>query len=291
LGIEMAIQSIDNMISSISAGKTWRQEFNKITGGTAYVAGRSYDMAILNGNPVANAYTGTALNFQACNGSSAFGIFNGGNATPDIKHLLNMGALTTAATGIPGTLYFVDLQGYWPGISNNTTAAQTILGTPTLRHTNGNGCRLYQVQTAIAGATAQNMALSYTDQGGTAGNTLPVTVSMTASAIVGQISHSGVAANNYGPFLPLAAGDYGVRNVASVTMSAANTGTFALCLAKPIAQIAIGVTGLYHEKDLLNQIPSLPIIPDDACIVPIFVAGAAVAGSTTFAGHIETVWG
>jgi hypothetical protein len=292
----MAIQSIDNLVNAISAGQTSRFDFNKITGAGAYTAGRSYDMSLLAGSPVANAWAGTALAWRTCdeatgNGTQIFGIPHGGNVSTLIKHILNMGLLSTAATAIPGTLYLVDLQGYWPGISNNTTSAQTLTGTPTLRYTDGVGLRLYQVQTAAAGATAQNLALSYTDQAGNTGNTLPVTVSMTASAIVGHISHSGTAANNYGPFLPLASGDSGVRNVASVTMSAANTGTFALCLAKPLAQITLGVVSLYHEKDLINQIPSMPVIKDGACIVPIFVAGAAVAASTTFVGHIETVWG
>ena len=138
---------------------------------------------------------------------------------------------------------------------------------------------------------AQNIALSYTDQGSTAGNTLPVTVAMTASGIVGHISHAGVAANNYGPFLPLASGDSGVQNVATVTMSAANTGTFALCLARPLATITLSVAGLMTEKDLLNQIPSLPEIKDGACLVWLYGAGAATAASTTFAGGIEVVWG
>ena len=164
----------------------------------------------------------------------------------------------------------VDLQGYWPGISNNTTSAQTLLGTPTLRYTNGAGCRLFQVQTAVAGAMAQNIACSYTDQSGNTGNTLPVTVAMTASAIVGHVSHSGTAANNYGPFLPLASGDSGVQNVATVTMSAANTGTFALCLARPLATITLSVAGLMTEKDLLNQIPSPPEIKDGACLVWLY---------------------
>jgi hypothetical protein len=292
----MAIQSLDNLVDAISAGRTSRFDFNKITGAAAYAAGRSYDMSLLNGSPVANAWAGTALAWRSCdeatgNGTQAFGIPHGGNVSTLVKHVLNMGLLSTAATAIPGTLYLVDLEGYWPGISNNTTSAQTLTGTPTPRYTNGAGLRLYQVQTAVAGATAQNMALSYTNQAGTAGRTLPVTVSMTASAIVGHISHSGTAANNYGPFLPLASGDSGVRNVASVTMSAANTGTSALCLGKPLAQITLGVASLYHEKDLINQIPSLPVIRDGACIVPIFVAGAAVAASTTFVGHIESVWG
>lgn len=292
----MAIQSIDNLITAISAGNLVRYDWNKITGASAYAVGRWYDMSMLNALPIANAWAGTALNWKTCdestgNGTQIFGIQHGGNVSPSKKHLLNMNAWTTAATGVPGTLMLVDMQGYWPGISNNTTSAQTLVGTPTLRYTNGEGLRLYQVQTATAGATAQNIALSYTDQAGNTGNTLPVTVAMTASAIAGHVSHSGTAANNYGPFLPLASGDYGVRNVATVTMSAANTGTFALVLCKPLAQISLSVLGLMTEKDLLNQIPSLPEIKDGACLTWMWGAGAATAASTTFAGGIECVFG
>lgn len=292
----MTIQSVDNLITALTAGQSSRFDWNKITGASAYAAGRWYDMSMLGALPIANAWAGTALAWKTCdestgNSTQIFGIPHGGNVSPNKKHLLNMSAWTTAATGVPGTLMLVDLQGYWPGISNNTTSAQTLTGTPTLRYTNGAGCRLYQVQTAAAGATAQNIALSYTDQGGTSGNSMPVTVAMTASGIAGHISHSGTAANNYGPFLPLASGDSGVQNVATVTMSAANTGTFALCLARPLAQITLSVVGLMTEKDLLNQIPSLPEIKDGACLVWLYGAGAATAASTTFAGGLEFVNG
>ena len=292
----MAIQSIDNLISAISAGQTTRYDFNKITGASAYAAGRWYDMGMLNSMPVANAWAGTALNWVTCtettgNGTQIFGMHHGGNVSPSKKHLLNMNAWGTAATSVPGTLMLVDLQGYYPGISNNTTSAQTLVGTLTLRYTNGAGVRAFMVQTAVAGATAQNIALSYTDQAGNAANALPVTVACTASAIAGHISHSGTAANNYGPFLPLASGDTGIRSVQTVTMSAANTGTFALCLARPLATVTLSVAGLMTEKDLLNQIPSLPVIKDGACLVWLYGAGAATAASTTFAGGIEVVWG
>lgn len=292
----MAIQSINDIISSISAGKSYRYPFNKIFGGSAATAGRSYDMSGLAGSPVANAWPGTALNFIECdeatgNGTQAFGIPHGGNVSTDIKHLLNVGAITTASTGIPSTLMLIDIEGYWPGITNNLNTAQTLVGTPVTRATNGAGLRLFWSQTAAAGATAQNIALSYTNQAGTAGKALGATVAMTASAIASHISHAGVAANNYTPFLPLASGDTGVRNVASVTFSAANTGTGALVLCKPLATIELGIQSAYHNKDLLGQIPSLPIIPDGACLSWILIAGGAVAASTTFAGHTETVWG
>jgi hypothetical protein len=292
----MAITSTDQLISSLASGKTTRADWNKITGGSAYTAGRWYDFSGLNGTPVANAWAGTALNWRACdettgNGTQIFGIPHGGNVSADLKHVINSMAVTAVATGVPGVLQLVDLQGYWPGISNNSATAQTLVGTPAPRYTNGEGCRLFAVQTAVSGATAQNIALSYTDQAGNTGNTLPVTVAMTASAIVGHIGHSGTAANNYGPFLPLANGDTGVRNVATVTMSAANTGTFALCLAKPLLTIPITTASVASERDHVYQLPSLPTIKDGACLTWMYFAGAATAASTNFYGANEFVWG
>jgi hypothetical protein len=293
----MPIQSIDQMIAAMSAGKTNRYEWNKITGASAYTLGRAYDFSMLAGSPVANAWAGTALTWTSCNeatgnGVQAFGIPHGGNVAADIKHLLNIGALTTSSTGVPGTLTLVDLQGYWPGINCALGTAQTLTGTPTLRYANGASLRLYGVQTVAAGATAQNISIAYTNQAAVAGRAMPVPVAMTASAIAGQIAHSGVAANNYGLYLPLASGDTGVQNVASVTFSAANTaGTMALCLARPLAQITLGVQSLYHEKDLLNQIPSMPRVVDGACLVWLYTAGAVTAASSTFLGHTEAVWG
>lgn len=292
----MAIQSLDNIIASISAGKRNRYDWNKVFGGSAATAGRAYDFSSLAGAPVANAWAGTALAWTPCNeatgnGTQIFGIPHGGNVSTDVKHLLNMGAITTAATGVPGTLLLVDMEGYYPGITNNLNTAQTLTGTPTLRAPGGAGVRMYWVQTAAAGATAQNISVSYTNQAGTAGRALGATTAMTASAIVSHISHAGTAANNYTPFLPLAGGDTGVRSAQSVTFSAANTGTGALVLARPIVEIPIGVVSLYHNKDLLGQVPSLPVIPDGACLTWIFIAGGAVAANTTFAGHTEVVWG
>lgn len=122
---------------------------------------------------------------------------------------------------------------------------------------------------------------------------MPVTVACTASAITPHIVHSGTAANNYGPFLPLASGDLGVSNVATVTLSAASgtASTAALVLCKPLAQITLSVVGLMTEKEFLNQIPSLPVIKDGACLAFLYGAGAATAASTTFAGGAEFVWG
>jgi hypothetical protein len=287
---------MDDLVNEITSGKFNRSDWNKITGAAAYTAGRWYDFSALGGTPVANAWAGTALAWRTCdaatgNGTQIFGLPHGGNVSPDTKHILNVQALTGVATGVPGQLMLVDLQGYWPGISNNSAVAQTLTGTPSLRYTNGAGCRLFWVQTATAGATAQNIAVSYSNTTPTSGRTLPVTVAMTASAITPHISHSGTAANNYGPFLPLANGDTGVSNVASVTMSAANTGTGALCLAKPLLTLPLTTVSVAAERDLLNQLPSLPRVMDGACLTWLYFAGAATAANTNFYGAAEFGWG
>jgi len=287
---------MDDLINEMTSGKFSRADWNKLTGAAAYTAGRWFDMSNLAGTPVANAWAGTALAWRTCdeatgNGTQIFGIPHGGNVSPDTKHILNVSAVTAVATGVPAQLMLVDLQGYWPGISNNCGTAQTLTGTPSLRYTNGAGCRLFWVQTAAAGATAQNIALSYSNTVPTSGRALPVTVAMTASAIAGHISHSGTAANNYGPFLPLASGDTGVSNVASVTMSAANTGTGALCLARPLLTLPITTASVAGERDLLNQIPSLPQVKDGACLVWLYFAGAATGATTNFYGSLEMAWG
>lgn len=287
----MPFNSMDDLVNEITSGKFNRTDWNKLTGAAAYTAGRWYDFGSLAGTPVANAFTGTALAWQSTNEASGFGLPHGGNVSPDTKHVLNVSALTGVATGVPAQLMLVDLQGYWPGITNNSATAQTLTGTPTLRYTNGAGCRLFWVQTAAAGGTAQNIAVSYSNTVPTSGRTLPVTVAMTASAIVQHISHSGTAANNYGPFLPLASGDTGVSTVATVTFSAANTGTGALCLARPLLTLPLTTVSVSAERDLLNQLPSLPRVMDGACLIWLYFAGAATAATTNLYGAVEFGWG
>jgi hypothetical protein len=81
--------------------------------------------------------------------------------------------------------------------------------------------------------------------------------------------------------------------VANIQLSAASgtASTAVLTLVRPLTQITLSVAGLMTEKDLLNQIPSLPRIIDGACLGFLWGAGAATGGLSTFAGSVEFVWG
>jgi hypothetical protein len=285
---------MDDFVSEISQnGKFWRADWNKITGGAAYTAGRWYDLSSLNGTPVANAWTGTALAAQVPTETTGFSLYHGGNVSTDTKHLINMGAYSAVATAVPGVLMLVDMCLYYPGINMNTASAQTLTNATTLtRYTPGAGLRAALVIVTSSGATAHNVSLSYTNQAGTAGKALPVTVACTASAITPHITHSGTAANNYGPFLPLASGDTGIRSVQTLTLSAASlAGTAALCLYKPLAVLPITTLGVCAERDLMNQLPSLPQIQDGACLTWLYFTGAATAASTNLYGYCDFAYG
>lgn len=138
------------------------------------------------------------------------------------------------------------------------------------------------------GAGTPNITISYTNQAGVAGRTMPVTVSALTASIAGHIIHSDPSANKYAPFLPLQAGDTGIRSIQTITLSATMTsGTLAIVLCKPIQSIPITIASVASERNLMNQLPSLPKIEDDACLSFLQFAGAATAGNTPFFGSLE----
>ena len=217
------------------------------------------------------------------------------------KHLLTMSALTAGATTVPITLLLVDLLGCYARIDGNTGSALTLANTLTLpRYTSGTGVMAYSVVApATTGASAHNCLMTYTNQGNTGSRALPQTVASTVSAVNSHIYHSGTAANNIGPFLPLQAGDTGIRSVQTWQQSAANgtASTFTnLVLAKPIMELQLTTQFLLSERDMLNQFPSLPLIQEaaatkNACLSWIAYAGAATPASTNFFGVNRYAWG
>lgn len=291
----MGFSSTDDFVNEVTSnGKFWRNDWNKITGTVgAFTAGRWYDFSNLAGTPVANAYTGTALAAQIPTESTGFGLYHGGNVSTDTKHIVNISAYSAVATAVPGVLMLVDMVLYYPGINMNSNALQTLDNTNTLtRYTDGAGIRAFLVVRSTTGATAHNISMTYTNQAGTGSRTLPVTVAGTPSALVGHITHSGTSANNYGPFLPLASGDTGIRSVQSIQLSAASlAGTAALVLCRPLATIPITTASVAAERDLMNQLPSLPRVQDGACLTWLYFAGAATANSTNFFGSVDFAWG
>ena len=224
-------------------------------------------------------------------------IRHGGNVSTYVKHLLNASVFSAGALSCPAVFQLVDIIGFIPVSTVTLTSVQTILGTQTYpRYADGNGVMAYIVPIVVMGAGTPTLQLNYTNPSSVSDRLTPATPALplaNATAPVGQIVYSGSAAGKYGPFMPLQGSDNGILSIQSVKLSATMTsGVFAIVLCKPVGlPIPATTIGVAAERDYLNQQPSLPIIPDGACLSLLKYAGAATTANIPYFGSIQTVWG
>jgi hypothetical protein len=288
---------MDDFINEVTTnGKFWRADWNKSTQPTTvYAAGNWYDWSFAPGNPVAdpNFSGGTNLTSSSRSESFGVGIYNAGNVSSDTKHVINASAYNASTLGVPGVLMLVDQLLFYPITTVTTTTSQLLTTSVTLpRYADGVGVRAYIAAGSTMGAGATNLGLSYTNQSGVAARSLPFIVSAPSSSAGGTIIHTGNAANRYGPFLPLQAGDRGIRSVQSITIQTSMvSGFLTLVLCKPLFTLPLTTVGVAAERDLLNQLPSLPQIQDGANLQWLYFAGSATPTSAPFYGHIDFGWG
>jgi hypothetical protein len=288
----MGFTSQDDLINQITVnGKYGNTVYNKTTS-VAQVAGTWTDLTVFPGYPVADTYAGTSLTYVPTDENSTGAIPHGGNVSTATKHFLNAGAGLVAAAGAPWILMCVDQLGYVPitGTDVTGTGSRTVTMTALgagARYPYGEGCRLYFSTEVAPTAGGPNLTvLTYTNSNSTpaTGKTVPVTVGFAATPVAGQLPHTGNASTRYGPFLPLAAGDTGVADIENFTLTGGTaytgSGQLVLHLVKPLWQIPIPATGVYSERDFVNQLPSLPRIRDGAYLkFLLFNTGATTTTS------------
>ena len=290
--------SQDNLINAISTlGQSYRTDWQKSTSATtAHTAGMWYSLMRGGGNPAADTIlgTGTNLAFQALSDTvaTASGIPHGGNVG-GYKVLLSAAAQTAAATTAPCVLMLVDMLGFYPITTVTTTGAQTLNNTVTLpRYTDGAGVQAFLTPSTVMGAATPNITLNYTNSAGTAGKATPVTLPIgNSAAAVTSVVYSGTGSGKYGPFIPLAAGDAGIRSVQSINLSASYvSGVLNLMLCRPLLTLPITTLGVTAERDLVNQFASMPRVYDGACLHWLMLAGAATPVASPLSGHLEFGW-
>lgn len=169
------------------------------------------------------------------------------------------------------------------------------------RYADGVGCEAFFVsQTAPAtggptlSASAYDNTTSVAGTGTRAFQGTPV-MNAAANAYATRILHSGNAAGNYGAFLPKQAGDLGIARINSFTWSGGTaytgTGIVALCIARPILDLSLPVSGMWSERDLVNQLPSLPRIYDGACLMWLLFGTGATTTASPFTSTLDVGWG
>ncbi len=224
------------------------------------------------------------------------GLYTGGDVSPSIKNVLNVSAYSGATTSAPTTLMLVDQVAMFTVSSVTTTGAQSFTGTQTLpRYATGAGLQAYIVPSVVMGAGTPTIQLGYTNAAGVSGRLTPASPSLpvaTTTSPVGSIIYSGTGAGKYGPFVPLQAGDAGILSLQSINLSATMTsGSLVVILAKPIFTLPITTVGVASERDLVNQLPSMPRIFDGANLQWLQFAGSATPINTAYYGSLDVAWG
>ena len=297
----MGFSSMDDIVSKVSTdGQFLRVDWNKnFLPTTAAVAGEWHCLVKGTGNPATGSIynSGTNLAFQAATETlaNAGGMPHGGNVSTATKHILNASAFTAAATTAPCILMLVDLLGWYRVTSVTTTSAQATNNAVTLpRYTSGAGVQafMWNTNTTAMGAATPNLSLGYTNSAGTAGRATPTTLPVGKTAAAnGLILYSGTGLGKFGPFMPLQSGDAGIRSIETIQNSTSYvSGEYAVGLCKPLLTLPITTLGVAAERDLVNQLPSMPQIVDGACLVWLMYSGAATPVNSSIYGHLDIGW-
>lgn len=185
-----------------------------------------------------------------------------------------------------GTYQLVDVMWINTGLVVTTTTAQTTTS-PTLParddngSTNGEGV-LFALLTTTANTNAAaiaNGSVSYTDSDGNAGNTGPqfaqVSFQTTISPVIGT----------WTPFY-LAAGDRGIRALASVTLGTSYVaGALSAVLYRPLA--TVGVTVANNPTTLVPEIS--PRLYNGSCLAWVAIGNPATTAPALTAAQIQVV--
>lgn len=188
----------------------------------------------------------------------------------------------TAGMSVATMALLHDLIWYNTGLTVTTTTAQTFTP-PTLPARDSNGSTdgegwqaaiLVTTATTNAGAVT-NTTLSYTDSEGNAGNT----------ATISSFPITAVA----GAFIPfqLAAGDRGIRTIASVTLGTSyGGGAISIVLYRPIVYSSSPVANIGGMLNVVNSAPTGVKLWNGTCLVSGYLASATTATTSNLNAHI-----
>lgn len=287
----MSVVNVRELVQAELDGKSRTSEFvknvNQVT-----TAGIWYDLTGAAGNPRAKQWFDAApLTAQQIKQSTDGGIYHGDAVGSTVaKYLRFLRAACASATPLPMTLMLCDYLLYYPSIEDGNTDPQTLDNTLTLpRYTDGKGVQILPV-TISSRTGGQSFSVTYTNSDGTGSRVTPNATQNTAAA-PGSVTCSATATlgTSGGPFLPLQAGDAGVRQCDSVQMNGADTGFFALILVKPLATTVIRGIDAPYDKDFLLLASELEQIQDDAYLSLLALPNGSLSGLAV-RGLLKSVW-
>ena len=284
----MGFSSVQALVDAELAGQTWYSTWRKSPSQVSTI-GVWFDLSMSPGNPVPQYYAASPLVGVPMSYSDEQGLMVGRNVAPATKHLKRVTVMTATATALPMPMMLLDYLFYYPFIDEGSTDEQLLDNTQSLtRYADGEGVQVMAV--SVAGRTGgQTFQFSYTNSDGVAGRTSQTVIENAVSVNGSIVTSDRANANARGPFVPLQAGDTGVRSIESVTMNGADVGLFALVLVKPLAQLSLRGIDAPVEVNYLTDFGQLPTIVDDAYLNFIACPSGSLA-ATALHGDVTVVW-
>lgn len=261
--------SYDQIIDTLTAqGKGQEFFYNKASITT--VANTFWSLWAAGGQPGAGGFGGTSLAARAVSSSTTGALGFTNPIAPDTLHML---AFSAASSVTAGTLLVVDRLLDYPGIVTTSTSLQTMDNTVSIpRYTTGAGVQMFAEVTTVLGTTSQTMTITYVDQSGNAGAV--TTLAPITSSAVNRIPQAGF-------FIPLAAGDTGVRSITSVQFggSMGGSGVLNMTLCRPFADVPMQISAMAVERNLVLHTPRIQQIIDNAGLAFLLFANTTSSGN------------
>jgi hypothetical protein len=291
-----AFASLSALVTAgTTAGKRYDTQFNK-AGVASNAIGNGIDLWTLGASPAAGA-AGTAGPGGKVWTSADVGALPFVNpANANTSHFVT-GYVTGSVA--PNTLLLYDRL-FSVAKAMNTAAIEQISGTPTRYQNTSNVATDYiggsfvfpSVPTTVLPATAHNWVGGVTsspNQGCCYTNQAGVESGLPLIAGVSACVKNGVDLVAQSWFMPLAAGDVGVKKLNTLQCSVAvATGTIDFVLGHPIAFFPCLVANFVCIVDGLNTAFNLAFIFDNACLSFLEMPKPAVT-ATTYSGLVTTV--
>jgi hypothetical protein len=283
----MAVSSYRALIDAMTNGAEHFCSFRKVPSQSSN-SGWWVDLSMAAGNPSPNYYASNPTEADTLIGRK--GIFHGDDKSPATKVLTHIGLMTPTAAMV-GAYKLLDYLLYYPFVDLDdlsTQAMDNTVVTALPRYAGGDGVMAMLVCSAptTGGGT---FTFDYIDQDGNP-RTSPVNNYTTASASIASLATGQPnSTGGNGPFLNLASGSRGIRQIVNWNNIISNGGLGSVVLVKPLADSAIREINTMTELSFLDQHNIPPVILDGAYLNLIMnCAGSVSAG--LLAGYAKFAW-
>lgn len=298
----MGFANVAKIAQAYDAGRYWVTSFRKGVSSAATPTSGWVDYSYFAGTPPANFYASTPL--VAATLDSSRGIYVPTVGAQYTQHLNNLKVMTqasgaTSTANARQSLILCDYLMYYPFIDTDAVGEQQDLENPiTLpRYPWGQVVAVAQA----AASTVGQFTFTYTNQDGVPGRVSQNHFTLSSLTGGGQVAVTRLSNAGFSPFLGLQAGDYGVRSIESVTMTAAGGGLMALVIVKPLVshtateecRVSTGTVDSFGSCDELQMLihqAGAPQIKDGAILGLISQGMAGSLASSILVGVLETVW-